>query len=489
MLKAAEPTRKELGAFYTPAAVAETLVKWVVRRKADRLLDPSCGDGEFLRCHANATGVEMDHRAIATAHRRAPRSRIHSQEFFAWISKTTERFDCIAGNPPFIRYQRFSGTTREAALAICRDIGIAVSALSSSWVPFIAASTVALKPGGRMAFVVPAEIGHAPYAAPLIEFLAASFSKVQIVAVREKLFPALSEDAWLLVADGFQDGSTSHISFSTCDRFVPSAAPPSHGMQVSLAEWRQFNRRLRPFLLDASVRSLYRSIIADSRAATLGAMAQVGIGYVTGANQFFHLKPSEARSLGIPSQFLVPSVLSARSLGDGSIDSTAVAQWHDADASCLLLRLRAEDLLPKPVRDYLASPGGIAAQTAYKCRHRKPWYVVPDVRVPHAFLSYMSGRAASLVANRAGCTCSNTVHGVTLRDPLSLDDLIANWDHALTRLSCEIEGHPLGGGMLKLEPREAGRILLASTALRLKPSQLDLLNEAVAVMRRWRHYG
>jgi len=43
-----------------------------------------------------------------------------------------------------------------------------------------------------MAFVVPAEIGHAPYAAPLIEWLCARFALVQVIAI-----PALALDVWL----------------------------------------------------------------------------------------------------------------------------------------------------------------------------------------------------------------------------------------------------------------------------------------------------
>jgi hypothetical protein len=38
--------------------------------------------------------------------------------------------------------------------------------------------------------------------------------------------------------------------------------------------------------------------------------------------------------------------------------------------------------------------------------------------------------------------------------------LSALWQTSLTRLSVEIEGHALGGGMLKLEPTEAGRVLV-----------------------------
>ncbi len=35
------------------------------------------------------------------------------------------------------------------------------------------------------------------------------------------------------------------------------------------------------------------------------------------------------------------------------------------------------------------------------------------------------------------------------------------WHTSLTMLSCEIEGHSLGGSMLKLEPSEARRVLVA----------------------------
>jgi adenine-specific DNA-methyltransferase len=34
---------------------------------------------------------------------------------------------------------------------------------------FLVTTASLLKQGGRLAFVVPAEIGHAPYAAPLVE--------------------------------------------------------------------------------------------------------------------------------------------------------------------------------------------------------------------------------------------------------------------------------------------------------------------------------
>ena len=51
---------KMRGGYYTPQPVVEALVKWVIRKESDRLLDPSCGDGRFISAHRNAVGIEQD---------------------------------------------------------------------------------------------------------------------------------------------------------------------------------------------------------------------------------------------------------------------------------------------------------------------------------------------------------------------------------------------------------------------------------------------
>ena len=184
-------SQKHAGAYYTPDAVVAALVSWAVRRDSDRMLDPSCGDGRFLVEHPNSVGIEQDPLSAHTAIERAPGALVHEGDFFQWAEATGERFECAAGNPPFIRYHTFKGVVRARAQAFCAAHGAAFSGLTSSWAPFLVATAALLKPGGRMAFVVPAEIGHAPYASPLIEYLVAHFKHVQIVAVREKLFPGL----------------------------------------------------------------------------------------------------------------------------------------------------------------------------------------------------------------------------------------------------------------------------------------------------------
>ena len=477
--------RKSLGAYYTPPEVAATLVRWAVRRPEDRMLDPACGDGRFLALHRNSTGVDCDDAAISAATEAAPDSVLHAANFFEWAYSTGDRFECAAGNPPFIRYQRFNGSTRETALRLCGSVGARVSRLTSSWVPYLIATGSLLRKGGRLAFVVPAEIGHAPYAGPLLSWLAGHFETVRVVAIREKVFRELSEDVWLLFADGF-GGSTEALELAVMDRFDECATVPA-GTRISLKEWHRWRCRLRPFLLPDRVRGEYRRLVALEGTAALGDFGRVGIGYVSGDNDFFHLRPSRARDLGIPESCLKPTVRRGRDLQNGPITTETVSEWHRSDTPNFLLRLDSRPPASSGVRRHLDSEAGKKARLRYKCRVRKPWYSVPNVTAPDLFLSYMSSSAPALVENRAGCACTNAVHAVQLREGVSSGALRRRWNTALTALSCEIEGHPLGGGVLKLEPREALRVAVSGEAL--TSDTTALLREGADIMGAWRHRG
>lgn len=484
----ASSSQKNTGAYYTPEAVVSTLVRWVVRTDTDRLLDPSCGDGRFVACHPNSVGIERDVRSATTAKRRAPFARIYRSDFFAWATDTDERFECAAGNPPFIRYQTFNGPVRARALRLCRSLGAPFSGLTSSWAPFLVATASLLRRGGRLAFVVPAEIGHAPYAAPLLEFLASHFEVVQIIAIRDKLFPKLSEDCWLLYADGF-GGATSEVRLTSADQFTPSPRPPGNGTRIALNEWRNgWNCRLRPFLLSSDVRLLYQQAIGHPGSRRFGMIASVGIGYVSGANDFFHLRPSEAARWQIPADFLHPSVRKSRMLPPRRLTRKSIDRWHRLDEPMLLLRIGKNDTVPQSVQRYLDTEAGRQARTTYKCRNRHPWYSVPDVRIPDFFLTYMSGREPHLVRNASAASCTNTVHAVHVHEKELLRRLTPVWETSFVRLSCEIEGHPLGGGVLKLEPREAARVLLPDASLLPALSGKEV-EDSLATLRTWRHYA
>src|SRR5204862_6307800 len=78
----------------------------------------------------------------------------------------------------------------------------------------------------------------------------------------------------------------------------------------------------------------------------------------------------------------------------------------------------------------------------------------------------------------ADAVAPNTLHIVRMR-PLSAlraRQLAVSWQSSLTQLSAEIEGHAMGGGLLKLEPSEAERVLVALPGASLPDDPLEPLD-------------
>lgn len=493
-----QDSHKALGAYYTDSQIAEFLVWWAVRGASDTVLDPAFGGGVFLRAACRrlrekggdpATqvfGVEVDaavHRRIAEKLQEdgvAP-SNLLASDFFATNTGLMTCVDAIVGNPPFIRYQRFSGEMRRRALARAAEQGLKLSGLSSSWLPFLVHSIRFLRPGGRIAMVIPFEIGHASYTTPVLSHLDRTFESVTFLTFRKKLFPELSQDTILLLADGKDRSPCGHFSIRDVRHAgvlaniqAANRRPPSglrHLDRERIASGRQ---RLIEYLLPRRARELYAELRDSDRTTSLGALADVGIGYVTGANDFFHVAPGFGADHGFPDEYLRACVRRGRALaGLRFTDEDWTSALGRGDAG-YLLHLPATGTLPHMVASYVRDGERRGIHTAFKCRTRVPWYRVPHVYMPDAFLTYMSGDLPRLVANDSGAVAPNTLHVLRLHRGVELtrNALAALWQTSLTHLSVEIEGHALGGGMLKLEPAEAERVMMPCVA---KKDNLDPL--------------
>jgi hypothetical protein len=391
-------------------------------------------------------------------------------DFFSLDHTILQQVDVIVGNPPFIRYQRFTGDARKTALTRVGKHGVHLTGLSSSWAPFLIHSIAMLKQGGRLAMVVPMELCHAAYATPVLEYLSKSFSKVTFLTFRKKLFPDLSEDTLLLLAEN-KGSFSSEFFWRDLAHADLLAEIQQHG-QLPLPGTRginshalsQGNERLIEYFIPLKARELYRRLKHLPVTRRLGELADVGIGYVTGANDFFHLHPNEAQLWGIPETFLRPAIRRGRALVGLRFTRDDWRTALEKGEAGYLLYIESGTELPKCVRRYLRNGEILGVSKAYKCRTRSPWFHVPHVYQPDAFLSYMSGVTHRLVANDAGVVAPNSLHILRLypHAMLTSNAITALWQTSLTRLSVEIEGHALGGGMLKLEPTEAEHVVVAS---------------------------
>lgn len=479
--------QKTLGAFYTDASVADFLVNWAIRSGNDTVLDPAFGGGVFLRSAARRIsslggnsssqvfGVEIDKEVHTRTRReleqafRINASNLVQSDFFDLSPDGSEGVTAIVGNPPFIRYQRFSSIGGQKALAVARAHGASLSALSSSWAPFLIHATAFVKSGGRLAMVVPAEIGHAAYARPIVSHLAEHFASVTLITFNTRLFPHLNEDTHLLLADEKGFGPSTGLKWAHLEGPEDLARLTASGLSTPMEtrllgldpkSTRAFS--LAEASLPGSVRDLFQELRSSGALVRLGQLADVGIGYVTGGNEYFHLNLDELKEYQVPDSLIRRAVRRGRDLRGVRYTE---ADWLESalrGEKVHLLLIPPNVILGGGVSQYLQKGIIDGVSQAYKCRTRTPWYSIPYVHCADALLTYMSGAYPKLVCNEARVVAPNTLHVIRLLPgfDVSARALAVLWQSSLTRLSAELEGHSLGGGLLKLEPTEAERVLL-----------------------------
>jgi adenine-specific DNA methylase len=490
--------RKRLGAFYSPETLVGPITSWAIRSISDRVLDPSCGDGVFLaasaqRLHALGAGVEaigqqlagfdINPRAVAKTRETLSIAlggsppQIELEDFFSTRSpdqlSPIRLVDALIGNPPYIRYQQFSGKMRAAALQRAAEAGVVLPQLVSSWAPFVAHALSFLRPEGRLALILPAELAHAKYADPVRHQLLRCFRDVTVVSFDTAVFPRAQVEVVVLLADGFRangDGLlrllkvNGHEDLQALNQLVAKSHPFNIGQQPR--KW------LRGFEATAGSRCL-DDLAAGGKLVPLSAVGKANIGFVSGANEFFVLTAEEVAQRKLPSSSLRPSIIRARQMPGCVLTKRELSTLRErGDRSLLWLPHKK---LTASERSYVEHGKRMRVHRRYKCRTRDPWYVVPGVRIPEALLTYMSDGGPRLCLNSANVVASNTLLAIQLRlrSAALREAVVAAFYNSATLLSCELVGRSYGGGVLKLEPREADTVLIPAPGL-LAPYVADL---------------
>ena len=473
--------RKSRGAFFTPPAIAHFLADWAIAKNPNaHVLDPACGDGVFLlaagerlralgtspsaiREQLNGIDVHLPSLDQATNYLREDKltASLIRSDFFevltpAQLGARVGWQDAVVGNPPFVRYQEYGVKPRKLAASAALAQGVRVSGLASSWAPLLVHASAFLKPEGRLAMVLPAELLTVGYAEPIRRWLRSRFERVSLVMFDELQFAHAEEQVVLLVAEGT----------GSCDSFTlwhvrdSDELAERHIFDASSAALRDAGKWTDMILPNES-RQLFRQVSGE-RFARLDAYGTPELGTVTGANHFFAISESTRQRWKLDTRLLRPISPPGTKHLKGLTFTRA--QWEELKLAgervwllCPESKSRSEAL-----RRYVDFGEKAGVDGAYKCSIRSPWWRPPVVPEPHLFFTYMSHRYPRLIANTSGATILNSMHGIRLnggmhnhevRDALPL--LAFN---SVTMLGAEVLGRSYGGGLLKMEPREAASL-------------------------------
>ena len=218
---------------------------------------------------------------------------VYAVDFLAWaiahIDDETMRFDAVLGNPPFVRYQYLPEPFQVRAEEIFRQLRLPFTKHTNAWVPFILASLALLRPGGRLAMVVPAEIIHVMHAQSLRSYLGRECRRLVVIDPEEIWFTDTLQGAVLLLAEKRHD-----------------AADKAEGREYSPSKDGIFSTSILRTCSRPRARSTARPSKASGRAPfstqkpapcstsyehpevhRFEDVAQVDVGIVTGANKYF----------------------------------------------------------------------------------------------------------------------------------------------------------------------------------------------------------
>lgn len=470
-------SKKLRGGYYTPREIADFMCKWAITDPLQRVLEPSCGDGNFIEAsiqrfnqlsvtgdnqYGKITGVELIDSEAEKAKQRAIKygldsSTIINSDFFEYASSfPQEKFDVIIGNPPFIRYQDFPEKHRDIALRMMRELDLNPNKLTNIWAPFLVISASKLNQTGKLAMVIPAELFQVKYAAETRVFLSKCFQRITIVAFNRLVFEKIQQEVVLILCEkevetnqGIRMIEVDNLAdLENVDFKAINNSEIKH-IDHSTEKWTKY------FLNDEEIQ-LLRRIKADNRIKICSDIMDVDVGIVTGKNEFFMLTKDDAVSRNLLPY--VTHVVGRSNHIKGIIYNND--DFHiNSDINLPVYLFVPDgiecDLQPKACQDYIYYGEKMKYHTGYKCRIRKLWYLTPSLWRPDAFALRQVHNYPKLILNQAEASSTDTIHRVRFKSPTINKETVAiSFLNSLTFAFSEVTGRSYGGGVLTFEPTE-----------------------------------
>ena len=323
----------------------------------ERLLDPGCGEGAFIRgvlrwsAAARAplpkvTGIELDKQlAIEAASQFQSNPDVSVVEGDFLRTKFAERYHYIIGNPPYVSILQMDEREKSEYRTLYRT----ATGRFDLYMLFFERVLEALEPGGRLVFVTPEKFTYVDSASSLRSLIGA-YDVRKLELVPEDTFGNLVTYPLVTVVEKRQAGQTTWIV--NRKGVEKKARLPRGG-----ASWGP--------LLNGSGRRSGQAQMTDVLSAICD---RVSCGIATGADRVFVFERDE-----LPDalhQFAWPTV-AGRDL-DASKDQVATRSVmlvpYDADGTLISM----ENL--GPLGQYLMRPQVSARLLKRTCVSRKPWY-------------------------------------------------------------------------------------------------------------------
>lgn len=475
-----ESAAKLRGGYYTPEKVSKFLARWILQKKPKSILEPSCGDGSFIRAlkglhkyRVQFFGVELHEEEANKAAKVAATDKyllaeIKNEDFLALALKNLEqgiRYEAVLGNPPYIRYQYLEPADQLLSEKIFSRHNLPFTKHTNAWVPFVIASIDLLMPGGRLAMVIPSELLHVLHAASLRKHLLNECDRILMMDPNELLFDEALQGTVLLMVEKKQkpsDVSKGVAVTSVADQTFLEQDPGDYFEAANYVSGDVLNGKWMKVLLEPEELRVFEKVKALPMVRRFADVADVDVGIVTGANKFFLVDAKTVKQYGLERYARpmfgrsehCPGIIYDQNTHQSNVQSGLPSSFiHFKDIPV--------ERLPAQVQAYIRHGEDQELHKRYKCRIRKPWYAVPSVYATPMGMLKRSHHFPRLILNSAGAYTTDTAYRIRpTTEEVSAGQMVYAFVNSLTTLTAELEGRHYGGGVLELVPSEIEKLLV-----------------------------
>ncbi|MEM3389723.1 MAG: N-6 DNA methylase [Thermoproteota archaeon] len=455
--------RRQKGQFWTPEWVAEAMVAWVLAGGAKELFDPAVGPGVFLLaakrlCEKNKVevrlyGTEIDRDIVLNSPLRSF-ADIEIRDFV--LDPPSRRFQAIVANPPYVRHHRLSADTKIKLRARAHQIiGKPLDMRIGLHTYFLVQALDLLDEGGRLAFIVSADVCEGVASRSLWEWVAKRYRIDAVVTFCPEASPFPELDVNPVIVCISRRAPSSSVHWALCKK----------GGTPDLFRWMESEFSFVGPDLEVYVRDLSEAVmtglsrrprapIFNEKLFCLSHFASVMRGIATGANSFFLLTKRDIERLGLPENFFHRAIARTRDVPNNILTRDFLDALDARGRPTYLLYVdKPFDKLPESMQEYLKIGERLGLPKRPLIKTRKPWYRVERREVPMILFAYLGRRNCRFILNEAkalpltGFLCVYPHEGVeatALWQALNAPEVLSNLGYV---------AKSYGGGAIKVEPR------------------------------------
>jgi adenine-specific DNA-methyltransferase len=467
-------TQKKLrGGYYTPQKLADYITK-VTLKDEMKILEPSCGDGSFLRSikkilktkkynidridAVEYIGEEADKSEKIVEN--IENANVINDDFYNFYVNCKDRYNLIIGNPPYIRYQYLTTFQREKQSQVLIKNKMKSNKLINSWVFFLVACIELLEKNGTIAFVIPAEIMQVAYAEDLRKYLSKHLSKINIISFNELIFEDAEQEVVVLI--GIKKNQETECLISNClydniDDFIKKYNENNLNYEKILT-----NDKWTRYYLNENENNVIEEVKKDSRFRRIGDIGLVNVGITTGNNDYFSLNDNYVKKYDLK-KYTKPLIGRSSQTHGLVFNKDDWTKNVNKGVKAYLLTIN-EDVdvedMSKGQQEYIKIGEDNEENKGYKCRIRKKWYSVPSIWIPDAFLLRRSNVYPKFVLNGIDAVSTDTMHRIKIKEEYDNKKILLSYYNSISFAFTELCGRSYGGGVLEILPKEAENIII-----------------------------